>query len=121
LNAVEFIDPSITPEASFAIRDYSSSLFALDLSGILSILAAFAHVISIEENKLVAPEVAQLFRNGRNRMVVLAVVMAASIAPVFWQTILLGIPARIYLWYLPLISYWVGRALRPDSRNYRLS
>jgi hypothetical protein len=121
LNAVEFIDPSITPEASFAIRDYSSSLFALDLSGILFILAAFAHVISIEENKLVAPEVAQLFRNGRNRMVVLAVVMAASIAPVFWQTILLGIPARIYLWYLPLISYWVGRALRPDSRNYRIS
>src|SRR3984893_6640283 len=47
LNAVEFIDPSITPEASFAIRDYSSSLFALDLSGILFILAAFAHVISI--------------------------------------------------------------------------
>jgi uncharacterized membrane protein len=121
LNTVEFTDPSIAPADSFAIRDFSSSLFALDLAGILLILAAFAHVISIEENKLVAADVVHLFRNGRNRMLVLAVVMAVSILPVFWQFNLLGVPARIYIWYLPLISYWAGRALRPDSRTYRLS
>jgi hypothetical protein len=121
LNTVEFIDPTISADASFAIRDYSSTLFALDLSGILLILAAFSHVISIEENKLVSLEVVHLFRNGRNRMLVLSVVMAASIAPVFWQVSVFGVPARIYVWYLPLISYWVGRAFRPDSRTYKLS
>lgn len=104
-----------------AIKDYSSSLFALDLTGILVILAVFAHVISLEEKSLVGPEVAKLFRNGRNRMTVLAVLMAISVAPLFWQVTILGVQARILLWSAPLISYWAGRAFRPQSRTYKLS
>jgi len=103
------------------IREYSSGLFTLDLAGILIILAAFAHVISLEEKRLVAPDLARLFRNGRNRMAVLAVLMAVSIAPPFWTVTILGSPARIYMWTVPLISYWVGRAIRPQSRTYKLS
>ena len=101
------------------IRDYSSSLFALDLSGILAILAILAHILGVEENRLVPPDAAKLFRNGRNRMIVLAILMAVSIAPPFWETTFLGIEARIYLWTVPLISYWLGRAVRPQSRTYR--
>ncbi|HKW42766.1 MAG TPA: hypothetical protein VJP06_01140 [Thermoplasmata archaeon] len=103
------------------IRDYSSSLFALDLTGILGVLTIFAHVISREERGLVAPEILNLFRNGRNRMAILAVVTGSSIAPLFWQLTLFNVPYRIYLWSLPLISYWVGRALRPQSRTYKLT
>jgi uncharacterized membrane protein len=104
-----------------AIKEYSSALFTVDLSGILVILAAMAHVIGREEKRLVAPELANLFRNGRNRMSVLAVLMAISIAPLFWEVSILGIPARIYLWTVPLISYWAGRAISPQSRSYKLS
>ena len=68
-----------------------------------------------------APEVLDLFRNGRNRMAVLAVVTAISVAPPFWQWSFLGFRVRILLWTLPLISYWLGRALRPQSRTYKLS
>src|SRR5207247_9393596 len=45
-----------------AIRDYSSSLFALDLAGILAILAVFAHVLGTEKRALVPREEARLFR-----------------------------------------------------------
>ncbi len=121
LNNVELTNPSLSADASSAIRDYSSTLFALDLAGILVILATFAHVISLEEKKLVAPELVRLFRNGRNRMIVLAAVMLISVAPQFWAWTLFGVPARLYVWYLPLISYWVGRAIRPDSRTYKIS
>ena len=120
LNAVEIVNPSLSPAEASAIRDYSSTLFALDLSGILVILAVFAHVLSIEEASLVAPEIIKLFRNGRNRLGLLAGLMAVSIAPPFWQLTILGVPVRIYMWYLPLISYWVGRAVRPETRTYRL-
>jgi uncharacterized membrane protein len=113
LNSVELGNPGI--------RDYASSLFALDLAGILVILAIFAHVISLEEKRLGAPEVVQLFKNGRNRMAILAVLMAISIAPQFWEISLLGVQARIYIWTLPLISYWAGRAITPQSRTYKLS
>lgn len=119
LNSVELVNPSLSSSEASAIRNYSSTLFALDLSGILVILATFAHVISLEEKKLVAPELAELFRNGRNRMIILALLMVISVAPQFWEWTLFGVPARLYVWYLPLISYWVGRAVRPDSRTYR--
>ena len=106
-----------TPE----LRDYSSSFFALDLSGILLILALFAHSLSRDANQLVGPEVRHLFRNGRNRMAILAFLTAISVAPLFWQWDILGLRVRILIWTLPLISYWAGRALRPQSRTYKLS
>jgi uncharacterized membrane protein len=121
LNSVELVNPSLSAAQSSALRDYSSTLFALDLAGILAILAAFAHVISSEEKKLVARELAELFRNGRNRMVVLSALVVVSVAPQFWQWTLFDVPARLYVWYLPLVSYWVGRVVRPTSRTYRLS
>ena len=120
LNTVEVVNPSLTTDQISKIRDYSSTLFTLDLSGILVILAAFAHVLSLEEKGLVAPEAITLFRNGRNRMSILAVLMGISIAPQFWQLTIFNVPLRLYMWYLPLISYWVGRAVRPESRTYRL-
>jgi hypothetical protein len=114
LNNVELVDASLTPAASSALRDYASTLFAIDLTGVQVILALFAHVISMEEKKLVAPVVARAFRIGRNMMVICALLMLVSVAPIFWQWTLFGTPLRLYIWYLPLIFYWVGRAVRPD-------
>ena len=121
LNGVEVVNPALSSQEVSAIQDYSSTLFALDLGGILIILATFAHVISLEERKLVAPDLVQLFKNGRNRMGLLAILILASVAPQFWQWTLLGVPIRLYLWYPPLISYWVGRAVNPVSRTYKLT
>jgi hypothetical protein len=121
LNGVEVVNPGLTPNEVSTIQNYSSTLFALDLGGILIILATFAHVISLEEKKLVAPELVTLFRNGRNRMAILAALTLISVTPVFWDWTLLGVPIRLYLWYPPLIPYWVGRAVRSDSRTYKLA
>jgi uncharacterized membrane protein len=118
LNSVEVANPSLTTIQASALKNFSSTLFAVDLAGVLSILAAFAHVISMEEKKLVEPALAATFRNGRNRLAVIAVVMAVSVAPPFWQLALYGIPVRIYLWYLPLFSYWLARLLRPENRAH---
>ena len=118
LNSVEVVNSSLAPTQASALRDFSSTLFAIDLSGILFILAAFAHVISMEEKKLVEPALAAAFRNGRNRMAVIAVVMVISVAPPFWQLAVSGIPLRIYLWYIPLVSYWLGSLLRPENRTH---
>src|SRR5207245_10046392 len=73
LNSVELVNPALSPAESSALRNYSSTLFTLDLAGIMVILAAFAHVISLEEKKLVARDLAALFRNGRHRLVSLPV------------------------------------------------
>src|SRR5213080_2686376 len=85
LNSVELVNPSLTPSEASAVGAYASTLFGLDLTGIMLILAAFAHVISIEERNLVAPKLARLFRNGRNRLAILSLATAVSIAPQFWE------------------------------------
>ena len=115
LNSVELVNGTLTPAQASSLKDYSSTLFALDLAGILSILACFAHVISLEEKRLVEPATARGFRRGRNQMVGLALLMLISIAPQFWQVTLLGVPLRLYVWYAPLIVYWVGRAIHPET------
>ena len=120
LNGVEVVATGLNTTDVSAIQNYSSQLFALDLGGILIILATFAHVISLEEKNLLAPELVTLFRNGRNRMAMLAILTLISVAPEFWEWTLLGVPIRLYLWFPPLISYWVGRAVRPDSRTYKV-
>jgi uncharacterized membrane protein len=120
LNSTEIVNPSLTSGEASAIRNFASSLFGLDLAGLLIILAAFAHIISVEEKKLVVPELAKLFRSGRNRMAILSIMMLVSVAPQFWEWTIFGLPSRMYVWYLPVISYWVGRVLRPETRTYTL-
>ena len=103
-----------------SIGDYASSLFALNLTGILIILTIFAQILGNEDNHFVPHDSMPLFRSGRNRMAMLAAVMAASLAPPLWSLRFEDVPLRLYVWTLPLISYWVGRALSPASRTYRV-
>jgi hypothetical protein len=116
LNGVELVNPSLSATEASSIRNYSSTLFAVDLTGILVILASFSQVLSIEEKKLVAPELVAEFRSGRNRMLALAVLMLVSVAPQFWYWTLFGVPVRLYIWYAPLISYWGRRAIQAERR-----
>jgi hypothetical protein len=109
LNNVEFVNQSLGSGVSMALQNYASSLFAIDLAGILAILATFSHVISIEEKNLVAPELARIFRQSRNVQLGLAVLMVISLVPVFWNTTAFGIPARLYIWLVPVVVYWVRR------------
>ena len=121
LNSVEVVDPSLGAAQVYFIRDYASNLLAADIAAVFAVLALFAHLIGLEEKKLVAPELVALFRAGRNRMIVISVVLLVSIAPQFWEVSMFGIEARIQFWFVPLVSYWVGMAVRPESRTYNMT
>jgi hypothetical protein len=111
---VEFTNLSLPAGDQSMIRDYASSLFAIDLTAILAILTTFSHIISIEEKRIVAPELARFFRQSRNVQGILAVITIASLAPFFWDLTLFAVPLRLYIWTIPVIVYWVRRSrLRP--------
>jgi len=109
---VEFANPSLTPTEYSRIQDYASSLFAIDLAAILAILASFSHIISIEEKKLVAPELAKSFRQGRNVQAILSAIVLVSLAPTFWDLSLFGVQLRLYIWVIPIVVYWVRRRVQ---------
>jgi len=109
---VEFANTNLTPTESSMIQNYASSLFAIDLAAILALLAAFSHVISIEEKGLVAPGLAKSFRQGRNVQAILSAIVLVSLAPIFWDLSLFGVQLRLYIWSIPIIVYWVRRRVQ---------
>lgn len=109
LNVVGLGNPSLTPAENIAIRNHASTLFAIDLSGLLLILALFYHILGQEKAKLVAHDLRRIYRNRRNMMFILAGIMLLSTAPIFSIYTILGYPARFYIWYVPIIIFWVRR------------
>lgn len=109
---VEFANSSLSVSNSSLIRDYASSLFAIDLAAVLTILTIFSHVVSIEEKRLVAPDLAKTFRTSRNVQGVLVVIVLASLTPIFWSLTVFDIPVRLYMWMIPVLVYWGRRGLQ---------
>jgi len=112
---VEFANSTLSVEESSMIRSYASGLFTIDLAAILTILATFSHVISIEEKQLVAPELARTFRRNRNIQAILALITLSSLAPFFWSLTLFAEPVRLYIWIIPVIVYWARRSRQARS------
>jgi uncharacterized membrane protein len=64
----------------------ASATYALDLGAIWAILAAFTHILTMEEKNLVAPDLFMKYRRMRNLELIVAVVFFASALPQFWTT-----------------------------------
>jgi uncharacterized membrane protein len=109
LNVVGLGNPSLTAAENNVIRNHASTLFAIDLSGLWLVLAFFYHILGQEKAKLVAQDLLRIYRNRRNMMFILVGIMLVSTAPIFSTYTILGYPARFYIWYAPIIIFWVRR------------
>ncbi len=89
-------------------QDYASILFTIDYAGTLLILAGFAHIISQEEKQLVDGDQMVRLRRIRNRLTLLTIIVLLSLA-VPWDWFFLGVHVRLFIWYVPIISFWSNR------------
>src|SRR5467141_1947474 len=93
------------------VQDYASILFTADYAGTLVIMAVFSHIIAQEEEHLVDGEIMIRMRRVRNRLSLLTVIVVLSIAfP--WDWLFLGVHVRLYIWLVPIISFWFNRMRR---------
>jgi uncharacterized membrane protein len=113
LNVIEIPNPSLAPLESLLIRDYASTLFAVNLSVLLAVLGLFSHILAQEEAGLVAPDLVARYRMSRNLTLMLAGLTLLTAAPIFGTYMILGYPLRLYVWYVPIITYWITRLIRP--------
>jgi uncharacterized membrane protein len=72
LNVIELPNPSLTPAQALVIRDYASTLFALNLSALIAVLGFFSHILAKEEAKLIAQDLVARYRENRNLTLILA-------------------------------------------------
>jgi hypothetical protein len=87
-------------------------LSILDLGAIWATLAAFTHILTIEEKKLVAPDLFRKYRLMRNLELIVAVTFFASALPQFW-TAEGGTSLRYILWAL---TFFVRRTANLYTR-----
>jgi len=81
----------------------ASVLYALDMTGLMLILALFMHELAKEEKELVPKDSVRRVKRRRNELYVSAGLFAVTILPVFWTVHLWGQPVRFYFWFIPLV------------------
>jgi hypothetical protein len=87
----------------------ASSFYALDMAGLMIIMALFAHQLSIEEKKLVPASSLRRYGNYRNTLLVSACIFTLSVLPQFWSLTLWGVPSRFLIWFVPVGLSWAWR------------
>lgn len=88
---------------------YASMLYALDMTGLVLILALFTNELAKEERGLIAKNSLDDVRKARNRLYLSAALFAVSALPPFWALKILDQPLRYYFWFIPLVVSMVGR------------
>jgi uncharacterized membrane protein len=95
--------------------NYASMLYALDMTGLMIILALFTHQLAREERGLVPKESLARFKRVRNTLFISAALFAITLLPVFWAFKLWNQPIRFYFWFIPLVLSSVRRVSERGS------
>ena len=101
--------------------NYSSILYALDMTALMIILALFTDQLAREESGLVATNLIATYKRVRNITFLSAALFAITILPVFWVIRVYGQPIRFYFWFIPLFlslgrrTWGLGISFRPPS------
>ena len=81
----------------------ASILYALDMTGLMVILAMFTQELAKEEKGLVPKQSLGQYKRIRDIMLISAVLFAVTVIPAFWTTKLLDQPIRFLFWFIPLL------------------
>ncbi len=105
--------PEISSTLLFSFEGTASTLYALDLGGMMAIQGFFSLTLASEEKGLVSKEFARQFRQEAKGLFVASGAFLVSILPFFYTTSVgpLG-PIRYYVWVAPLFIVWLRRGLR---------
>ncbi|WXG44029.1 MAG: TMEM175 family protein [Promethearchaeati archaeon SRVP18_Atabeyarchaeia-1] len=104
--------------SSSQLDEYASVVYALDMAGLMLLLASFSHVLSTGK-KLVTPPRALRYHKVRNVLFLSAVLFLITLLPQFWEMRVNGAPIRFYLWAIPLgISFTRRGYSLPGEKAY---
>ncbi len=86
-----------------ALLNAASTGYALDMTGLMVILALFTQQLAMEERGLVPKEALARYKRLRDVLFISAALFAITVLPAFWTTKFLGQPMRFIFWFIPLI------------------
>jgi len=100
-----------TPSNPTLPQDAASAIYALDIGAIWAILAAFTHILTVEEKKLVSPDLFRKYRLMRNLELIVAAIFFVSILPQLWTPLIGSTSLRYVLWGVTFFVRRTGNLL----------
>jgi len=79
----------------------TTSLYALDVGGLMIVIAYFTHEVTIEERHLIPRELIRSYRITMYTTIAAAAVFIISVIPIFWSVVIIQsptIPLRYIMW-----------------------
>jgi len=101
---IQYVKPPLPIPANTPLSEYSSQLYAIDLAGMVGILAALAHILSHEEKHLVPQEYLSRVRIARNLLIFFAILFLFTAFPQAWDWRIGDFPIRFLAWWIPLVG-----------------
>jgi uncharacterized membrane protein len=120
------IEPYLFNQLSFGLnsvasttlpQDIASAAYALDLGAIWAILASFTHILTMEEKKLVAPDLILKYRLMQNLEIIVSLMFLVSILPPFWTIMIGSTSLRYVLWGLTFFVRRIGSVYSRRARK----
>jgi len=96
--------------------NFASMLYALNMTGLMSILALFTHQLASEERGLLPKHSLARYKRVRNILFISGALFAITILPVFWTFKLQDLPIRFYFWFIPLV---LSSVMRVSERRFQ--
>jgi uncharacterized membrane protein len=116
-----YLNTTFDLSQDLVLLDTASILYALDMAGLMAILALFTHQLTIEEKQLIPQTLLRMYRTTRTNLLVSSALFAVTILPVFWALTIQGMPLRFYVWFAPLILSSTRRiSTTQKSRSIKL-
>lgn len=84
------------------IGHIASVIYALDMGGLMVVIAAFSHILSVEEKQLVPPLLAEKYKQIRNILLISAALFFITILPDFWVYTIADRLMGFLFWFIPL-------------------
>lgn len=91
------------------LLDVASTIYALDMAGLMAILALFTNKLTAEEKELLPKDSLAKYKRIRSMLLISAALFALTILPIFWILRVEGTPLRFYFWFAPLVLSSVRR------------
>jgi len=104
--------------SQFAVVDFASQAYALDLAGLMAVLGFFAHQVAVVERKQANARLESMHRRTRDVQFFSAALFVVTTLHVFWIWTINGTALRFYVWYAILLLTLLVRLtsrLKKDS------
>ncbi len=98
------VNPPLPIPANTPLSEYSSQLYAVDLAGMVGILATLAHILGSEEKHLIPQKYLSKVKLSRNLLAVFAILFLSTALPQTWAWKLGAFPLLFLVWWIPLIG-----------------